>query len=212
MKLRTGLLILVALFAASPTQSLGQVRQQERRGQLERRVQLRFGEIVREQLDLSPEEQARLGEIVQTFRPQRQDIAQRQLELQRRMALPVTLEDEAAAVDLLTSMIEIRELELQLLGEEQEALLEALTPGQVARFFQLREEVGNQVRRLRGRGVGGMGGVIGLGSGVEGRGDVLFKRRPPGRLLLQRLTERATLSNVPGGSDLPPFFLPTGST
>ncbi len=174
MKLRTGLLILFAVFAAFPAQSLGQVRQQQRRGQLERRVQVRFGEIVREQLGLSPEEQRRLGEIVQTFRPQRQDIAQRQLELQRRMALPVTLEDEVAAVDLLTRMIEIREMELQLLGEEQEALLEALTPGQVARFFQLREEVGNQVRRLRGRGVGGMSGVIGLGSGVGVRGGVLF--------------------------------------
>lgn len=157
MKLRTGLLVLAAVLAAFPAQSWGQVRQQPRRGQLERGVQARFGEIVQEQLSLSREEQQRLGEIVQKFRPQRQDIAQRQLELQRRMALPVTLEDEAAAVDLLTRMIEIRELELQLLGEEQEALLEALTPGQVARFFQLREELGNQVRRLRGRGVGGMG-------------------------------------------------------
>ena len=168
MKLRTGFLILAAALMAFPAQSLGQVRQGQRRGQLERRVQARFGEIVREELGLSPEEQRGLGEIVQSFQPQRQEIVQRQMELRRRMALPITLEDEAAAVDLLTRMIEMREMELQLLEEEQEALLEALTPGQVARFFQLREEVGNQVRRLRGRGVGGMGG------GVEGRGGVLF--------------------------------------
>ena len=168
MKLRTRMLILVALFAAFPAQSLGQVRQQQRRGQLERGVQARFGEIVREALDLSPEEQRGLGEIVQRFRPQRQEIALRQAELRRRMALSVTLEDEAAAVDLLTRMVEVREMELQLLREEQEALLDALTPGQVARFFQLREDMGNRVRRLRGRGVGGMGG------GVGGRGGVRF--------------------------------------
>ncbi len=168
MKLRTGLLVLVAVFAAFPAQSSGQVRPQQRRGQLERRVQARFGEIVREELDLSPEEQRGLGEVVQRFQPQRQETALRQSELRRRMVLPLTLEDEAAAVDLLTRMIEIREMELQLLREEQEALLDVLTPGQVARFFQLREEVGNRARRLRGGGVGGMGSRVG------GRGDVLF--------------------------------------
>lgn len=168
MKMTMGLLILVAVFAAFPAQSLGQVRQQQRRGQLERGVQARFGEIVREELDLSPEEQQGLGEIVQRFQPQRQEIALRQAELRRRMMLPLTLEDEAAAVDLLTRMIDIREMELQLLREEQEALLDVLMPAQVARFFQLREEVGNRVRRLRGRGVGGMGGVVG------GRGGILF--------------------------------------
>ncbi len=168
MKLRTRMLILVALFAALPAQSLGQVRQQQRRGQLERGVRARFGEIVREELDLSPEEQRGLGGIVQRFQPQRQEIALRQAELRRRMALSVTLEDEAAAVDLLTRMVEVREMELQLLREEQEALLDVLTPGQVARFFQLREDMGNRVRRLRGRGVGGMGG------GAGGRGGVRF--------------------------------------
>ena len=75
--------------------------------------------------------------------------------------LPIMLEDEAGAVDLLTRMIETKEMEVQLLREEQEALLDVLTPGQVARFFQLREEVGNRVRRLQGRGVGGMGGRAG---------------------------------------------------
>ena len=160
MKMTAGLLILAAALVAFPAQSLGQVRQQQRRGQLERGVQARFGEIVRAELGLTPEEQLRLGEIVQSFQPQRQEIALRQAELQRRMALPVALGDEAAAIDLLTRMIEIREMELQILGEEQEALLELLTPGQVARFFQLREDLGNQVRRLRGRGVGGWGDVL----------------------------------------------------
>jgi len=164
MKLRTGLLVMAAVLVAFPAQSVGQVRQQQRRGQLERRVQVRFGEIVGEQLGLSPEEQRGLGEIVQGFQPQRQDIAQRQMELQRRMVIPITLGDEAGAIDLLTRMIETKEMELQLLREEHEALLDVLTPGQVARFFQLREEVGNRARRLRGRGVGGMGG------GVGGRG------------------------------------------
>ncbi len=168
MKLRTGFLVLAAVVVAFPAQSLGQVRQQQRRGQLERGVQARFGEIVREELDLSPEEQRSLGEIVQSFQPQRREVALRQAELQSRMRLPITLDDEAAAVDLLTRMIEIREMELQLLGEEQEALLELLTPGQVARFFQLRVDLGNRVRRRRGRGVGGMGGEVG------GRGGVLF--------------------------------------
>ena len=167
MRMTTGLLVLAVVLVAFPAQSLGQVRQQQRRGQLERGVQVRFGEIVRAELGLTAEEQLRLGEIVQRFQPQRQEIALRQAELRRRMMLPLTLEDEAAAVDLLTRMIEIREMELQLLGEEQEALLELLTPGQVARFFQLREEVGNRVRRLRGRGVGVMGG------GVGGRGGIL---------------------------------------
>jgi hypothetical protein len=173
MKMTTGLLVLAAVLVAFPAQSLGQVRQQ-RRGQLERGVQVRFGEIVREELGLSPEEHQGLAEIVQSFQPQRQEIALRQAELQRRMMLPVTLEDEAAAVDLLTRMIETKQMEVQLLREEQEALLQALTPAQVARFFQLREELGNRVRRLRGRGVGGMVGSGGTGGGVGGWGEALF--------------------------------------
>ena len=169
---RAGLLVLVGVLLAPGTPAWGQVRQQRRqqgRPQLEERVQVRFGEIVRRELGLTMEEQQALGDVVQSFAQRRLELGQRQAELQRRLALPLTLEDRTGAQDLLNRMVEVREMELQLLRDEHSALLEIMSVERVARFFQRREELGARVRQLRGGigfGAGGPPGGIGRGGGV----------------------------------------------
>jgi Spy/CpxP family protein refolding chaperone len=74
--------------------------------------------------------------------------------------------DQAEAAELLQRMSDLGFEEAELGRAEQEALLEILTPLQVLRLHQMREELGQRIRRLRGqsgRGDGRRGGGNGRG-------------------------------------------------
>jgi len=83
-------------------------------------------------------------------------------------------DDQTEATELLQRMSELRLEETELFRAEQEALLEILTPVQVLRLLQMREQLGQRIQRLRGqsgrgdgRGDGRRGG-IGRGNGRGG--------------------------------------------
>lgn len=137
------------------------------RGEMERRVQERFAEIVRVQLGLDAATARRLGEVVRSFQSQRQQLLRRERALRSRLrpgpgammrADPAPLLPEAEAREVLEEMRALREAEAELFMTEHKRLLEVLTPPQLVRFLTLREELATSLRRLRGGPPGGPGG------------------------------------------------------
>lgn len=142
------------------------------RSDLERRVQARFAEMIRQRLGLSDADAARLSQTMESFAAQR-----RQLHLEDqavRSRVEVLLREPGAtdqeALALLQRMEELRDRETRLLRAEQEALLRILTPLQLVRFHGMRAQLGERIQQLRG-GQGPMGG---------GQAGPPW-RRPPGR-------------------------------
>lgn len=175
-----GVLILAALagVVVPPPQASAQPVPPGRM-ELERRVRARFGEIIRERLDLSADEQRRLGEVLRTYQEEREALALREAQLRRRIvtqgvlaprdATPLLSEDEAQ--EILEEWRTIWEEERRLVREEQEALLELLTPAELVRLYALREALNERVRGLRRGGLPGPGGA-GPGPGGIGGGHI----------------------------------------
>jgi Spy/CpxP family protein refolding chaperone len=143
--------------------------------ELERRVRARMAEMMREQLGLSEEEDARLSEIVQGFEGQRRQLGRQERAVRRRVEA-LMLEggqDLAEAAELLQRMSALRVQEAELIKAEHEALLEEFTPIQVLRLVHLREQLGQRIQRLRGQP--GRGGGRGGGDVRPGGGDGPFE-------------------------------------
>jgi Spy/CpxP family protein refolding chaperone len=142
---------------------------QQDRQQLERRVRARFAQMMQHRLGLSPEETERLNRTMESFGERRQRLIADEQALRRRMeAVALDREPtEAEAGTLLARMQELRDAEVRLFREEQEALARILTPVQLVRFHAMREQLGQRIQQLRGGG--------GMGPAPGGRGGP-----PPG--------------------------------
>lgn len=147
--------------------SAGTLEAQVRRGdpppreQMERRVQQRFQERVAAELGLDAEQRDRLAAVAADFQGERRELVRRDMQLRRRLGTTGTLLSDEQARTALDEMLLIQEAEAALLGREQERLLEFLSPGQVVRFFTLRGELADQIRRLQGGGPRGGPGAPG---------------------------------------------------
>jgi hypothetical protein len=146
------------------------------RAQLEQAVRARMADMMQQSLGLTEEEGARLSETVEEFEDPRQQVERQERALRRRTeALMLEgADDQTEATELLQRMSELRLEEIDLFRAEQDALLEILTPVQVLRLLQMREQLGQRIQRLRGqsgrgggRGDGRRGG-IGRGNGRGG--------------------------------------------
>ena len=122
------------------------------RAELERRVRARFAEIMRERLELSEEAAAELGRTLRSFEDERRALRREEEGLRGQVAafMEGGVRDDARARDLIRTMMELRQREVELFSREQDALLQVLTPSQVLRFHGVREELNQRVRRLRG--------------------------------------------------------------
>jgi Spy/CpxP family protein refolding chaperone len=170
MKLRAilGALLVGALFA--PAAASAQDPPQVDRPELERRVRARFGETVRSELGISEEQLERVQSVESSFQQARQALIRREIALRRRMvprASQGITEDEAG--ELLREMAAVREEEARLYRAEMDGLLGVLTPPQALRFYQLREQLMERVRRVRG-GAAGRGGPPGPRGRLPGGG------------------------------------------
>jgi Spy/CpxP family protein refolding chaperone len=147
------------------------------REQLEQRIRAQMGRLMRERLGLSDEQAVALGEIVESFEGRRRDLFRQEQETRRRTAqlTSQSAPDPEEAQALLERMVSLRAREAALFGEEQEALLEVLTPVQILELHALRAEIGQRIRALRSgrsgerrRGgplpAGGVGGAFMPGS------------------------------------------------
>lgn len=165
-----GIVVVLALCALSDGASVEAQRRQgpprRHRVDLERRVRQRMAQMVRQQLGLSDERARLLNEAVAEFQDDRDRLAERRRNARRRMN--AVMRGQVGVSDqemegLLAELAELREEEARIFREEQERLLQVLTPAQVLRFNVLREQLGERVRRLRG-GQGPPGGPPGAGS------------------------------------------------
>jgi len=156
-------------------------RVQERRDvdrvQLEERVRAQMGRLMRERLGLDEAEAARLSEVVRGFDVRRRELFAQEQAARRRVeaVLREGSDEEDEARELITRMWELRREEAELFREEQEALLDVLTPMQVLRLQELRQDLGQRIRALGG-GRGGRQGFApeagpsrGPGPGSRGR-------------------------------------------
>ena len=139
------------------------------REELERRVQARFAEMMRQRLGLTAAEAQQLNQTVESFAGERRRLLVEEETVRRRAQafLGERNATEADATALLSRMRELRHQEARLFQAEQEALLTVLTPIQVVQFLGMRAELGERIQQLR-RGQGPPGGAGSLW------------RRPPG--------------------------------
>ena len=131
------------------------------RAEMERRIQARFDNLVREELDLSDDQVRQLQDVVGDFRLRRLDFFQRERTTRVRVGRfgargggGELTEEEAS--EILAEMLELSGDEATLFREEQEAFLQILSAPQVVRFIVMRQQLGDRIRTLRGeRGRGG---------------------------------------------------------
>lgn len=159
-----GLAILMTVLLMGGVQDL--VAQRGGRGSradMELRIQARFDNLVREDLGLGEDQWRRLQGAVGDFRTRRLEFLQSERNTRARVGRlggpaggQQLTEVEASAI--LAEMLELGDEEATLLREEQEALLRILSPQQVVRYLVMRQQLGDSVLRLRGRGGPGRGG------------------------------------------------------
>ncbi|MBM4185338.1 MAG: hypothetical protein FJ207_14170 [Gemmatimonadetes bacterium] len=182
-RLRRLIVGVVLLLAASPLGASAQGGAQRRpsgdRAQLEERVRAQMGRVMRERLGLTEEQATRLSEVTQEFEEERREIFALEQATRRRVQA-LLLEggtDQDEARELIARMGELREREARLFRDEQDTLLDVLTPVQVLRLQELRQDLGQRIRALGGRDGQPPGGAGGRGSGRDGRTN----GGPPGR-------------------------------
>lgn len=144
-----GVLVTSPLAAQNPGGRRGPPQDRQ---EMERRVRAQMARIVQDRLELSNDETARLGEVMQRFEERRREIRRSEMATRRRVEA-VMIEgggDDRAAAELLARLSQLRQEESALFDEEQAALLEVLTPTQVLQLQALREEMGRRIRALRG--------------------------------------------------------------
>jgi Spy/CpxP family protein refolding chaperone len=157
------------------------------REQMQERVQQAFEQRMARALDLSEEQQARMREALGDFREARRELMpqRRELQMETRRFMSGDRNDDERARELIRARRELRETELRLQREEEERLLQILSPSQVLRMQMLRDEFGERIRSLEaGPRAGRMrpGGMALRGGpgwrGMPPRGLVPFRGGP----------------------------------
>ncbi len=143
------------------------------RAEMERRIQARFDNLVRETLSLSDDQVQQLQAVVEDFRGRRVDFSQRERTTRARVGRlglrggGADLTEQEAS-EILAEMLELSGDEATLFREEQEAFLQILSAPQVVRFILMRQQFGERIRTLRGGGGPGRGPQGGPGRRPQG--------------------------------------------
>ena len=122
------------------------------RDALEQRVRAMMGRMMQQRLGLTEDQSAQLSEVVGAFDERRAELALAELAARRRVEALVLEggEDDTEARELLARMAGLRQQEAAIFAEEQDALLEILSPVQVLQMHGMREQIGERIRALRG--------------------------------------------------------------
>ena len=120
------------------------------RAELQERVRRAFLERIRTELDLSRDEGARLRDVLEWSEAERRQVAfeTRQIRLDTERFLTGG-GDDAEARALLDARERLQERERALFREEQERLLEVISPAQVVRLYEMREQFVRRLQQLR---------------------------------------------------------------
>jgi Spy/CpxP family protein refolding chaperone len=122
------------------------------RKQLERRLHQRVLDVVRDRLDLTPEQVDKLSATSQRYEQQRRSLAQRERSL--RLGLRAQLRrgdsaDQKYVAQLLDQTLQSQQERLDLYRKEQSDLAAFLTPVQRAKYMGLQEQMRSRVEELR---------------------------------------------------------------
>jgi LTXXQ motif family protein len=154
-KVILGALCAGLLLFSVPQELQGQGRRQQPRREMERQVQQRFQQRVLAELGLTAEEGARLNQVVEASQEGRRRLMRREMALRQKLRGTGPLLSTETALEVLEEMAQVQEEEALLLRSELEQLLQVLTPPQAVRFYTLRADLGDRIRRLRGGTPGG---------------------------------------------------------
>jgi len=150
-RFRVPAILAVAVLLSSGHEAVAQDGNPGRPGRQEmvRRIQERFQNRLAEELELDREERAFLTEVFAEFGEARAEL------LPQRRALAAEVpefmsgdRDDDHAMELIERLRDLRQQEASLLIEEENRLLEVLRPSQVLQLQSLRDQFGNQIRRL----------------------------------------------------------------
>jgi hypothetical protein len=140
-----------------------QQRAMEGRQELMMRVQRNYERRIAAELELSPEGLQRLREVLVSFREPRGELLRERrrirMELER---VSGASDSDALARQLLDRTRALRARELELQRQEEERLLEFLTPTQLLRLHRARDAFAEQIRRLEAGGPSGTPGRRGV--------------------------------------------------
>ena len=125
--------------------------QEPGRNQLEERVRRAFVQRVQRQLQLDDGEVGRLREVLAWSEGQRRALATENRDLNRRSQAVTREGGEEEAQAILDGRVRVQERQLELFREEQERLLEVLSPARVVRFYRMRAELNRRILELRGQ-------------------------------------------------------------
>ena len=149
----SGLLLWIILLAPTATEAQRPPRGQDR-ARMEAPLRQRFEALLERELELDEATSEALTERTRSFIPRRRELAQERRLLQREMGEGNVLPEDRA-LEILDDMARLAREEAELLAEEQQSMLEILTPSQVVRLYGLRERLGRRIRELGGRPRGG---------------------------------------------------------
>lgn len=151
--------------------------------EMDRRIQERMGQILKEQLRLSDAQVRQMQETNRKFGPRRAQIGREERMVRDQMRREMGNRDSEGGPELsrlIDRLLEVQRARLTLLGEEQQELATYLTPMQRARYLAFEEELQRRTDEMR-RGQDGNRGGPGRGppppkrDTVESRGG----RVPP---------------------------------
>lgn len=160
--------LLLTLLAILPEGAAAQPRQgpPDGREHLEQRVRERFESLIRAELAIDESTATRLRETMESFFPERRALGMRNGALRRQLRELDDVLPPAEAQAVLDALIEVQQAEVDLFAREQAELLEFLAPGQLLRFYALRDQFEERVRRVRDQS----GGAGDAPSGSRRRG------------------------------------------
>ena len=154
----------------------------EKRAAMERRLQARINDVIRERLALNDEQFGKLQEVASHIEDERRIL--RNEELTTRFALRQELlagdrVNESRVGELLDKLPKFDRRRVDLFEQEQRELSKFLTPSQRARYFALQDELRRNMQEMQRRRIGLDGAAPDSAGGppphLRGRGG-----RPPG--------------------------------
>ena len=147
-------LIASAAGAQVPGAAPGEGGPPQQRVELERRFRQRMAEIVREQLNLNPEQMRRLRQVNVEHERRRNDLMRRERALHAGLRRELSMDDKAsqeAVSALLDSTVRLHRERAELLAAEQRELAAFLTPVQRAKYFGLQTQLRRRLDQMRAR-------------------------------------------------------------
>jgi hypothetical protein len=151
------------------------------RAAMERRVQERINQVIRQRLALSDDQFARLRDVAATIEDDRRTL--RNDELTARFALRQELlagdrVNESRVGELLDKLPKFERRRVDLIEQEQRELSKFLSPSQRARYFALQDELRRSMQDMQRRRMGLDGGPDSL-AGPPRRGKRGLPGGPP---------------------------------